>query len=212
MEHLTELLGMLLHLDKSLGAVIAQYGNWVYVILAAIVFCETGLVVLPFLPGDSLLFIAGAFSAGGAIHPVLLVALLVAAAVIGNTVNYTLGRWTGFKIYEHPSRWIDRQALRRTHDFYERHGGKMLVAARFIPVVRTFAPFVAGVSQMDMRRFQLFNIAGALLWVVGLVSLGYFFGNLPFVREHLSTIALVGVCAAVGPLLLAGLWKLVRRA
>lgn len=206
-----ELLGMLMHIDKSLGHVIAQYGNWVYAILAAIVFGETGLVVLPFLPGDSLLFIAGAFSATGSMHPGVLIGLLVTAAVCGNTVNYTIGRWTGFKIYEHPSRWIDRAALRKTHDFYERHGGKMLVAARFLPIVRTFAPFVAGVSQMNFVKFQVFNVGGAVLWVAGLVSLGYFFGNLPYVREYLSVIALVGVSAAVVPLVLGGLWKLARR-
>lgn len=206
-----ELLSMLLNIDQSLGIWLAEYGSWVYAVLFLIVFAETGLVVFPFLPGDSLLFIAGAFSASGAMHPGLLMVLLVVAAVTGNTLNYTIGRWIGPKVFSRNLPFLDRGALIRTHTFYEKHGGKTLVMARFLPIVRTFAPFVAGVGAMTPWRFQLFNIAGALLWVVSLVMAGYFFGNIPIVRDHLNTIVLVGLGAAIIPLVLAALVKGVRR-
>jgi membrane-associated protein len=201
---------MLLHVDKYLDTVIQQYGAWVYAILFVIVFAETGLVVVPFLPGDSLLFIAGAFCASGNMNEWVLTGLLLVAAVTGNTLNYLIGSWIGPKVFDHHWRFLDQQALRRTHDFYERHGGKTLVMARFVPIVRTFAPFVAGVSQMTFAKFQLFNIIGAVAWVLGLVFSGYFFGNLPFIKQYLNLIVLAGVGAAVVPLLLGGLWKLVR--
>ncbi len=203
--------GMILHIDKFLGPFIANYGAWVYAVLFLIVFCETGLVVFPFLPGDSLLFIGGAFAASGAMSLGTLLVLLVVAAVLGNTVNYMIGSAIGPKVYESNWRFLDRTALQRTHGFYERHGGKTLVLARFVPVVRTFAPFVAGVSGMSVARFQLFNILGALFWVVLLVVCGYFFGNLPFIRQYLNVIALVGVCAAVVPVALGGLYKMLRQ-
>jgi membrane-associated protein len=206
-----EVLQMLLEIDKTLGVWIDQYGIWIYVILFLIVFGETGFVVLPFLPGDTLLFIAGAFAANGSMSAPLLIALLLVAAIAGNTVNYFVGRWVGIKIYDMHVRWLDKDALRKTHDFYERHGGKTLVLARFVPIVRTFAPFVAGVSEMTFARFQFFNVAGALAWVVGLVMAGFFFGNLPIVRDHLNTIVLVGVAAAVVPLILGAAWKGARR-
>jgi membrane-associated protein len=202
---------MLLHVDKYLGAFIAQYGTLVYAVLFAIVFCETGLVVMPFLPGDSLLFIAGAFCATGAMNTGLLILLLLVAAVSGNTVNYWIGSAIGHKVFTHDYRWIDKEALRKTHAFYERHGGKTIVLARFVPIVRTFAPFVAGVSEMTFAKFQLFNFIGALLWVVGLVAAGYFFGNIPVIRDHLNTIVLIGVGAAVVPLALGGLWRLLGK-
>lgn len=205
-----QLIDMLVHVDKYLGTVIQQYGAWVYAILFAIVFAETGLVVLPFLPGDSLLFIAGAFCATGAMNEWVLIGLLLAAAISGNTVNYWVGSWIGPKVFDHQWRFLDQKSLRRTHDFYERHGGKTLVMARFVPIVRTFAPFVAGVSQMTFARFQFFNLIGALAWVAGLVFAGYFFGNLPFIKQYLNLIVLAGIGAAVVPLLLGGLWKLVR--
>ena len=208
---LMQFLDMMLHIDKSLGVIIDQYGTLVYVVLFAIVFCETGLVVLPFLPGDSLLFIAGAFCATGAMNEWLLMGLLIVAAVGGNTLNYWIGRAIGEKVFTHDYRWLDKDALRKTHAFYENHGGKTIVLARFVPVVRTFAPFVAGVSMMTFTKFQLFNIAGALLWVVGLVAAGYFFGNIPIIRNHLNTIVLVGVGAAVIPVALGAIWKLSRR-
>lgn len=210
MDTVLQLLDMVLHVDKFLGQFVQDYGVWVYGILFAIVFAETGLVVLPFLPGDSLLFIAGAMCATGAMNEWMLSGLLLVAAISGNTVNYMVGSWIGPKVFEHEWRFLDQKALRRTHDFYERHGGKTLVMARFIPIVRTFAPFVAGVSQMTFARFQLFNVLGALLWVVGLVFAGYFFGNLPFIKQYLNLIVLAGIGAAVVPLVLGGLWRLAR--
>jgi len=202
---------MMMHVDKYLGTFIAQYGPMVYAVLFAIVFCETGLVVLPFLPGDSLLFIAGAFCATGAMNEWLLMALLITAAVTGNTVNYWIGRAIGHKVFTHNYRWIDQDALRKTHAFYENHGGKTIILARFVPIVRTFAPFVAGVSEMTFAKFQFFNVVGAVTWVVGLVAAGYFFGNIPVIRDHLNTIVLIGVGAAVIPLALGGLWKLLGK-
>ncbi len=206
-----QFLDMILHVDKYLGQVISQYGTMVYAVLFAIVFCETGLVVLPFLPGDSLLFIGGAFCATGAMNEWALMLLLIAAAVSGNTVNYWIGSAIGHKVFTHDYRWLDKDALRKTHAFYENHGGKTIILARFIPVVRTFAPFVAGVSDMTFARFQFFNVVGATAWVVGLVAAGYFFGNIPIIRDHLNTIVLIGVGAAVIPVALGGLWKLSRR-
>lgn len=201
---------MVLHVDKSLGIFIDQYGTLIYVILFAIVFCETGLVVLPFLPGDSLLFIAGTFCATGAIDPWILSSLLIAAAILGNTVNYWIGSTIGHKVYEHNYAWLDQEALKKTHAFYEKYGGITIVLARFIPIVRTFAPFVAGISEMTHKKFQLFNIVGAVVWVVLLIAAGYFLGNIPLLRDHLNTIVLIGVGAAVMPLIVGGAWKLVR--
>ena len=206
-----ELFDMLIHIDKTLGVWIAEYGTWVYVVLFLIIFGETGLVVLPFLPGDSLLFIAGAFSASGHMHPGFLIALLIAAAILGNTLNYFIGRSIGVRVYSMNLRFLDRNALARTHAFYEKHGGKTVILARFIPLVRTFAPFVGGVAAMPFARFQLFNIVGAVTWVMSLVLGGYFFGNLPFVREHLNTIVLLGIASALLPLVVVGVWKGMRR-
>ncbi|MGE8659488.1 MAG: VTT domain-containing protein [Achromobacter sp.] len=205
-----EFFQMVLHIDQTLGVWVQQYGVWVYLVLFLIVFAETGLVVLPFLPGDSLLFIAGAFGATGSLDPVLLAALLIVAAVTGNSVNYAVGRYLGPRVFSMNLRFLDRGALMRTHAFYEKHGGKTIVMSRFIPVVRTFAPFVAGVADMPLSRFQLFNILGALLWVVSLVAAGYFFGNIPLVREHLNTIVLIGLAAAIVPVVGAALFKLLR--
>jgi len=206
-----QFLDMIIHIDKTLGMMIAQYGTMVYVMLAAIVFCETGLVVMPFLPGDTLLFIAGAFCATGAMNIWLLMGLLVACAIAGNTVNYWIGQAIGHKVFTRDYRWIDRKSLQKTHDFFEKHGGKTIILARFLPIVRTFAPFVAGVSEMSFARFQFYNITGALLWVAGLVVGGYFFGNMPIIRDHLNTIVLLGIAAAIFPLILGGLWKLYRK-
>ncbi|WP_260986287.1 VTT domain-containing protein [Bordetella genomosp. 13] len=205
-----DFLNMVLHIDQTFGVWIEHYGSWVYLALFLIVFAETGLVVLPFLPGDSLLFIAGAFGATGAIDPVWMAVALVVAAVTGNSLNYAIGRALGPRVFTMNVRFLDRAALMRTHMFYEKHGGKTIVMSRFIPVVRTFAPFVAGVAQMPMGRFQFFNIAGALLWVVGLITLGYFFGNIPIVKDHLNTIVLVGLAAAVVPVVLAAAVRLWR--
>jgi membrane-associated protein len=215
LDTLLQFANLVLHIDKFLGVFIHQYGAWVYAVLFLIVFSETGLVILPFLPGDSLLFIGGAFAATHEMNLGALISLLVVAAVLGNTVNYLIGRAIGPKVFNTRipvlERFLDRAALQKTHDFYERHGGKTIVLARFIPVVRTFAPFVAGVSQMSMQRFQLFNIAGGLFWVLLLVLLGYFFGNIPFIRQYLNVIVLVGIGAAIVPILIGGLWKMVRK-
>ena len=208
---LMQLFDMILHVDKTLGTLLAQYGLYVYIVLFAIVFCETGLVVLFFFPGDTLLFIAGAFCATGEMNYPLLTALLVAAAVLGNTLNYYIGQAIGHRVFSHNYRWINKDALQRTHDFFEKHGGKTIIVARFVPVVRTFAPFVAGISDMTHARFQLFNITGAVLWVVSLVTAGYLFGNIPVVREHLTEIVLVGISAAMVPLAIGGMVKFARR-
>ena len=205
------LMEMLVHVDKVMDTLLEQYGTLVYAILFAIIFCETGLVVLFFFPGDTLLFIAGAFCATGHMHLGLLIFLLVCAAVIGNTTNYWIGEAIGSRVFTHNYRWINRDALQRTHNFFERHGGKTIILARFVPVVRTFAPFVAGVSDMTFARFQLYNITGALLWVVSLCMAGYFFGNIPLVRDNLTTIVLIGVGVAVVPVALGGVWKMSRR-
>jgi len=207
---LTELLGLILHIDKALGLMLEQYGALAYVLLFAIVFAETGLVVFPFLPGDTLLFIAGAFCASGLMSAPLLMALLITAAITGNTLNYLIGRALGQRVFTRDYRWIDRQALEKTHAFFERHGGKTIILARWLPVIRTFAPFVAGVSDMGLGRFQIFNVVGALLWVIGLVMAGYFFGNIPIIRDHLNTIVLIGVAAAAGPVALAAIIRFVR--
>jgi membrane-associated protein len=207
-----DILNMILHIDQYMGAWVTQYGVWIYLVLFLIIFCETGLVVVPFLPGDSLLFIAGAFGASELMNPVLLGFLLVAAAILGNTVNYSIGRLIGPRVFSANLRFLDRNALMKTHAFYERHGGKTIVLSRFIPLIRTFAPFVAGVAAMNFVRFQLFNISGAVLWVAGLITLGYFFGNVPIVKEHLNTIVLVGVGAAIVPVVVGALWKVYKRA
>lgn len=205
-----EILTMLLQIDQYLGLWVEQYGAWIYLILFCIIFSETGLVIFPFLPGDSLLFIAGAFGAAGSLDPVLLSLLLVFAAILGNTVNYQIGRYVGPRVFTEESRFLDRKALVKTHAFYEKHGGKTLVLSRFLPLFRTFAPFVAGVGQMHRGWFQFYNISGACLWIFGLVSLGYFFGHIPIIRDHLNTIVLLGISAAAVPVLLGVLWRLGR--
>jgi membrane-associated protein len=215
LDTLLQFVNLVLHIDKFLGVFIQQYGAWVYAVLFLIVFAETGLVILPFLPGDSLLFIGGAFAASGEMSLGALILLLIVASVTGNTINYLIGRAIGPAVFNTHirglERFLDRAALQKTHDFYVRHGGKTIVLARFIPVVRTFAPFVAGVSQMSMKRFQFFNFAGALLWVLLLVLLGYFFGNIPFIRQYLNVIVLVGIGAAVVPVVIGGVWKMLRK-
>ena len=181
------------------------------VLLAIIVFAESGLLIGFFLPGDSLLFIAGTFCATGAMDIWVLMSLLMVAAVTGNTLNYWIGGWVGQRIYTHNYRWLNPEALQKTHAFYEKHGGKTIVIARFTPIVRTFAPFIAGVSGMSFARFQLFNVLGALLWVVGLVVLGYLFGNIPVVQQNLNTLVLIGIVAAIIPIVLGALWQLWRK-
>lgn len=204
MDLILQLVHMLLHLDATLGQVIADYGIWVYAILFLIIFCETGLVVLPFLPGDSLLFVAGAFAAAGAMSLSALLGLLSLAAILGNTVNYAVGSYLGPKVFLWPnSRFFNRDALNRAHQFYEKHGGKTLVITRFMPILRTFTPFVAGVSSMNAARFQLFNVVGALLWIVSLTLAGYFFGNIPFVKKNLTAVILVIIIVSLLPAAIA---------
>ena len=201
---------LLLHIDRHLDVVIAQYGFWAYGLLFAIVFAETGLVVAPFLPGDSLLFIAGAYCARERFDIGALCIGLLIAAIAGNTLNYFIGRWIGHRVFSSQSAWIDQNALRKTHSFYEKHGGKTIILARFLPIIRTFAPFIAGVSEMNFSRFQLFNITGATLWIGGLVAAGYFFGNIPWISQNLNVIVLVGVGAAAVPILATALYKVFK--
>jgi membrane-associated protein len=191
MELVTQFIDIVLHLDVHLALLIHQYGVWVYAILFAIIFCETGLVVTPFLPGDSLLFIAGALAAVGQLDVHLLIISLIAAAFLGNALNFRIGRYVGPKVFSNPdSRLLKPAYLERAHQFYERHGGKTIVLSRFLPIIRTYAPFVAGASQMGGARFLAYNLAGAALWVAGLTYAGYFFGNLTIVRENLTLIIL----------------------
>jgi len=192
---------LLVHLDRHLAVLLQQYGAWVYLLLFAIIFCETGLVVTPFLPGDSLLFIAGALAAGGGIDVHLLALLLVAAAVLGNTVNYSIGRFIGPKVFHwEESRFFNRKALDRAHAFYEKHGGKTIVITRFVPILRTFAPFVAGIARMTYLNFTAYNVAGALAWVLSLLYAGYWFGNVPFVKQNLTWVIVGIVVLSVTPL------------
>ncbi|HEY9193244.1 MAG TPA: DedA family protein [Methyloversatilis sp.] len=206
MDLLATFLEIMLHLDKHLAGLVAQYGPWVYAILFVIVFCETGLIVLPFLPGDSLLFVAGALAAAGGMHLGLLIGLLILAAVLGDAVNYAAGAWFGPKVFRwEDSRFFNRAAFDRTHGFYEKHGGKTVIIARFMPLIRTFAPFVAGVGQMSYARFALFNVTGAVLWVTSLSLAGYWFGNLPWVKDNLTAVILAIIAISLAPLAVAWL-------
>ena len=196
-------LDLILHLDAYLDLLVANYGPWIYAILFTVIFCETGLVVMPFLPGDSLLFIAGAVAAGGGMDPVLLAGLLMVAAILGDSTNYVIGRTAGERLFNNPnSKIFRRDYLQRTHEFYERHGGKTVTLARFLPILRTFAPFVAGIAHMHDPRFLAFSVAGTLLWVGGLVTLGYFFGNVPFIKQHLSLMVLGIIFLSLVPMIL----------
>ena len=193
MDYLAIFIDVVLHLDKHLALLVAQYGAWIYAILFAIIFSETGFVVTPFLPGDSLLFVAGALAALGGMDIGILIAVLIAAAALGNTLNYQIGRFLGPKVFHwENSRFFNRSALEKTHAFYVKHGGKALVISRFLPLFRTFAPFVAGIAVMSYPRFAFFNLIGALAWVVSLTLAGYFFGNLPWVQRNLS-LMIVGI-------------------
>lgn len=200
MELLSQALDFFLHLDTHLADITSRYGTWTYAILFLIVFCETGLVVTPFLPGDSLLFAAGAISALGTLDPFLLAVLLVIAAIIGDTVNYWVGSWVGPRAFSGELRFLKKEYLDRTHAFYERHGGKTIILARFVPIIRTFAPFVAGVGAMTYSRFLLYNVVGAILWVGLFVPIGYFFGNLPQVKENFSLVILGIILLSVLPI------------
>ena len=200
MELLYWLVDFVLHLDRHLAEIIQQYGVWTYAILFLIVFLETGLVVAPILPGDSLLFAAGAFAALGGLDIGSLFFLLVAAAILGDTLNYAIGHYLGPKVFHYEkSRFFNPEHLKKTHAFYEKYGGKTIIIARFIPIVRTFAPFVAGVGAMNYRRFLAYNMVGGFLWVTICLFAGYFFGNLPFVKKNFSLVILAIIVISILP-------------
>lgn len=200
MEWLTQVAGLVLHLDRHLLDFATNYGAWVYALLFLIIFCETGLVVTPFLPGDSLLFVAGTVAATGALNVHLLVVLLVISAVLGDSVNYGIGRWLGPKVFRMPQSWFfNPKHLQRANAFYEHHGGKTIIIARFVPIVRTYAPFVAGVGAMDYRRFISFNVVGGVVWVVLLAYGGYLFGNIPWVKQNISLVVIGIIVLSILP-------------
>jgi membrane-associated protein len=213
MELLAWFIDLVLNLDKHLVEMVEQYGVWIYAILFAIIFSETGFVVTPFLPGDSLLFVAGAVAAGGGMNVHLLVALLIVAAVLGNSVNYAVGRWLGRHFFTNRgSRWLNPAHLEKAHAFYERHGGKAVVISRFLPIVRTYIPFVAGMAAMEPLRYTAFNVGGAVLWVGSLCYAGYFFGNIPWVRGNLTAIIVGIIVVSLLPLAFAFIRSRMSRA
>jgi membrane-associated protein len=208
---LTELLHALLALDKTLAAIAVAYGPWLYALLFAVIFAETGLVVFPFLPGDSLLFVAGTVVAMSGLNVHALVAALIVAAVSGDSVNHTVGRIIGPKVFDKPdSRWFRQEHLRRTQAFYDKYGGVTIIIGRFVPIVRTFAPFLAGVAGMPYRRFVAFSLAGSTIWISSLVYAGYLFGNIPWVKNNLSLIVVAIVAVSLVPV--ASTWWRERRA
>ena len=197
---LTTLFYSLLALDQTLASIAAQYGTWLYALLFAIIFAETGLVVFPFLPGDSILFISGTVVAAAGLNVHVLAALLVAAAIFGDSVNYAIGRYVGPKVFQRPdSRWFRQEHLRRTQAFYDKYGGVTIIIGRFVPIIRTFAPFLAGVAGMPYRRFLSFNVIGAVLWITSLIYAGYWFGNIPWVKENLTYIVIGIVVVSLIP-------------
>jgi membrane-associated protein len=198
MEFILQIIDFIVHVDVHLDAIIRQYGTWTYAILFLIIFAETGLVVTPFLPGDSLLFAAGTFAARGSLEPAVLFFLLAIAAIIGDAVNYSVGRYLAPRA-ERGFRFIKKDHLDKTHAFYERHGGKTIIIARFMPIVRTFAPFVAGIGAMEYRRFAMFNVTGAILWIGLFVYAGYFFGNIPAVEHNFTLVIMAIVLLSILP-------------
>lgn len=196
------LVDFILHIGDHLQELVNNYGNWIYAILFAIVFCETGLVVLPFLPGDSMLFAAGTIAAVGDMNIFVLIGLLIVAAILGDFVNFEIGKHFGQKLFSNPNSKIFKQSyLQQTHDYYEKYGGRTIIIARFVPIVRTFAPFVGGMGNMNYAQFARYNIVGAVLWVVSFTTLGYFFGQLPFVKEHFSWIMIAIIVFSVVPMI-----------
>ncbi|MBS1126324.1 MAG: hypothetical protein H6Q93_313 [Nitrospirae bacterium] len=200
MEMIKTLFDIFMHLDRHLGSVIQAYGIWTYLILFLIIFCETGLVVTPILPGDSLLFAAGAFAAIGALDVLWLFGLLTVAAVAGDTLNYWIGHYLGPKVFHKKDvRFLNREYLDRTHRFYEKHGGKTIIIARFMPIIRTFAPFVAGIGKMTYMRFIGYNVSGGILWIASFVFGGYFFGNIPMVKRNFTLVIVAIIVLSVMP-------------
>ncbi len=211
MELVHFLINFILHVDKHLAEFVQNYGMWVYALLFLIVFVETGLVVMPFLPGDSLLFVVGALAGTGAKSLPEAMGGLLVAAIAGDQLNNTIGRYIGPKVFQwEDSRWFNRKAFNAAHNFYEKHGGITIILARFMPFIRTFAPFVAGVAEMNRATFTAYNVIGALIWVVGLTTVGYLFGNLPFVQQHLSKI-IWALILIPGLIALFGAWKASRQ-
>ena len=207
MEIVHFLIDFILHIDKHLEAFVVAYGAWIYVLLFLIVFVETGVVVMPFLPGDSLLFIVGALAGVGLLTFTIACAVLIAAAILGDQCNYAIGRYFGPKVFQwENSKFFNKKAFDQAHGFYERYGGITVILARFMPFIRTFAPFVAGVAAMDRGKFTLFNVAGALIWVLGIVTAGFFFGNIPWVRENLEKI-IWAMIIIPGLLAIWGAWR-----
>lgn len=210
MEFLNLAIELFRNADQFILHVAETYGIWIYVILFLIFFAETGIVICAFLPGDSLLFISGAAAATGVLNPIALILIITVGAIVGNTTNFYIGSWLGKKIYDGSIGWIDQSALQKTHMFYEKHGGKTIVLARFVPIVRSFAPLVAGAAQMKALKFELYSGFGALFWVGSIVGAGYLFGNIPFIKNNLSLILIVGILAALGPFTIAmciQMWK-----
>lgn len=204
MDILVSLFDILAHLDKHLIEVINTYGTWTYLILFLIIFCETGLVVTPFLPGDSMVFVVGALSASGKLNTPVIYLLLVAAAVLGDTANYHIGKYIGPKIFQAENvRFFKKEHLIRTHNFYEKHGGKTIIIARFIPIIRTFAPFVAGIGKMGYLKFLSFNLVGGFLWVTLCITGGYFFGNIPAVQNNFTLVILAIIFISMLPGIIA---------
>jgi membrane-associated protein len=209
----TTLLYSLLALDQTLAALAAQYGPWMYALLAAVIFAETGLVVLPFLPGDSLLFLAGTVAAATMLDVHLLVLVLAIAAIAGDSVNYSIGHFIGPRVFtQRDSRWLRQEHLRRTQAFYERYGGATIIIARFVPIIRTFAPFLAGVAGMAYGRFLAYNVIGGVLWIASLVYAGYLFGNIPWVKNNLSLIVIGIVAVSLIPVVITFMRERRRKA
>ncbi len=194
-----ELVDFILHIDRYLQMFIQAYGAWTYAILFLIVFCETGLVVTPFLPGDSLLFVCGAFAATGAFDLATLLGTLSVAAILGNIVNYQIGAIVGPRVFSERVRFLKKEYLIRTQQFYEKHGGKTIVIARFLPIIRTFAPFVAGIGRMHYGKFTFFNVAGCMAWILSFVLGGYYFGNIPIVKQNLTLVIAIIVILSILP-------------
>jgi membrane-associated protein len=207
MDLLLQLVDFILHVDRYLEAFVDQYGAWVYALLFLIIFVETGVVVMPFLPGDSLLFIVGAMCGAGWMNLPLVMGVLLVAAILGDQTNYTIGRYLGPRVFQwEDARFFNRKGFDQAHAFYEKYGGITIILARFMPFIRTFVPFVAGVAEMTRSKFTFFNVVGGVIWVVGLTLAGYWFGNLPFVQTHLSKI-IWALIIVPGLIALFGVWK-----